>query len=113
MTIIETTWTPVCTVSQLTPDRGAAAMVDGRQVAVFLLSTGDVRAVDNRDPFSGANVLSRGLVGDSAGRTYVASPVYKQRFCLDTGACLDDDATRVSVHDVRVVAGRVEVRPSI
>ena len=113
MTLLETTtWTPVCEATRLTPERGAAAMVDGRQIAVFLLSTGEVRAVDNHDPISRANVLSRGIVGDMLGRRYVASPVYKQRYCLDTGVCIDDEDVRIGVHDARIVDGRVEVRPS-
>lgn len=50
----------ICAVGRLTPDRGVAALVDGRQVAVFLLSLGELHAVDNVDPCSGAGVISRG-----------------------------------------------------
>ena len=31
-------WIPVCRIDALTPDRGVAALVDGEQVAIFLLS---------------------------------------------------------------------------
>ena len=82
-------WHAICTIDRLTADRGVAALVDGDEVAVFLLSTGELFAVDNADPFSGAAVLARGLVGETAGVPFVASPVYKQRFDLRTGACLD------------------------
>lgn len=102
-------WADVAAVDQLTPGRGVAALVGGRQVAVFLVDGGEVLAVDNYDPFSGAHVLSRGIVGDRAGAVKVASPVYKQSFDLRTGQCLDDEAVRIATYPVRIRAGRVEV----
>jgi nitrite reductase (NADH) small subunit len=105
------TWTPVCTLVSLVPDRGAAALVGGHQVALFRLrETDEVLAVDHRDPFSGANVIARGLVGSRGDAVTVASPVYKQVFDLRTGACLDDDSASLGVWETRVVAGVVEVR---
>jgi nitrite reductase (NADH) small subunit len=102
-------WRHVCDVERLIPDRGAAARVDGCQVAVFRVSSGEVFAIDDVDPFSGAAVLSRGIVGDVDGELTVASPVYKQRFSLRTGLCLDDETVSVQVWDVRVNQGRLEV----
>lgn len=111
MTTIETTrWTDVCSFDALTPDRGIAVLVDGHQVAVFLLSDGSLHALDNRDPVSGANVLSRGLVGDRDGVALVASPIYKQGFELTTGRCLDDPWLPVRAHHVSVEGARVLVR---
>jgi nitrite reductase (NADH) small subunit len=104
-------WTPVCTLASLVPDRGAAALVNGHQVALFRLrETDEVLAVDHRDPFSGANVIARGLVWSRGYAVTVASPVYKQVFDLRTGACLDDDSASLGVWETRVVAGVVEVR---
>ena len=102
-------WVAVCPVARLTPDRGAAALVGGERVAVFVLKDGSVHAIDDRDPFTGAHVLSRGLVGDAAGTPTVASPVYKQRFDLRTGVCLDDPAVAVRTWPVRIDAGWIEV----
>ena len=103
------TWTPVCPAARLPLERGVAALVDGHQVALFRL--GDrVHVVDNRDPRTGAMVLARGLVGSCGDRLTVASPLHKQRYDLETGACLDDDELAVDVHEVRVVDGLVEVR---
>lgn len=102
-------WETVCDVGDLIPDRGVAAMVDGAQVAVFLLTGGEVLAIDNLDPFSGASVLSRGIVGDVAGEPTVASPVYKQRFNLRSGRCIDDDSVWVSTWAVRLNGERIEV----
>jgi len=110
MTLVQTsTSVPVCVARRLTPDRGVAALVDGTPVAVFRLSTGELHAVDNIDPISGASVLSRGIVGDVDGRPTVASPLYKQRFDLLTGQCLDADAS-IRVHDVMEIDGMVHVR---
>jgi nitrite reductase (NADH) small subunit len=76
--------------------------VGGRQVAVFRLDDDSVYALDNHDPFSQANVLSRGIVGDLKGELVVASPVYKQHFSLASGQCLEDLEVRVAVFRVRL-----------
>jgi nitrite reductase (NADH) small subunit len=95
-------WFTVCDLTLLTPGRGVAALLpDGRQVALFLDSAGRTYAIDNRDPFSGAAVLSRGLIGTHQGRTFVASPLLKQRFDLESGRCLDDETVTVATYDVR------------
>jgi len=87
------TWVAVCRVADLVPERGAAALVGGEQVALFRLVDGRVLAVQQRDPFGGAHVLSRGIVGsrtvDGTVVPTVASPMYKQVFDLVSGRCLD------------------------
>jgi nitrite reductase (NADH) small subunit len=103
-------WSAVAPVDALIPDRGIAALVRGRQVAVFLVGDGSLHAIDNRDPVSEANVLSRGIVGDRGGVPVVASPLYKQVFDLRSGRCLDDDRHAVAVHEARVLDGRIHVR---
>lgn len=97
-------WTEVCDLGLLTPGRGVAALLpDGDQAAVFSDRHGRLYAVHNRDPFSGAYVLSRGLLGSTAdGRTFVASPLLKQRFDLSSGECLDDESVSVTAYEVRV-----------
>ncbi|MDN3309499.1 nitrite reductase small subunit NirD [Microbacterium oryzae] len=84
-----TGWLPVCAVGDLEVERGRAALVEGEQVALFLLHSGRVHAVSNRDPYSGAHVIARGIVGTRQDAPTVASPMYKQVFDLRTGACLD------------------------
>jgi NAD(P)H-dependent nitrite reductase small subunit len=85
------------------------ALVGGRQVAVFRLEDDSVYALSNHDPFSRANVLSRGIVGDIKGELVVASPVYKQHFSLATGQCLEDPGVRVEAYPARVEGGAVWV----
>lgn len=102
-------WRAICPASRLPVERGVAALVDGEQVAIFRTAAGDLHALSNHDPFSGAMVISRGIVGSRGDRHTVASPVFKQVFDLQTGRCLDDPAVGLAVHPVRVVDGLVEV----
>jgi nitrite reductase (NADH) small subunit len=106
-------WTSVCPVDALPVDRGAAALIDDDQVAIFRLAGGELFAVGHRDPFSGANVMARGLVGTRGEVATVASPVYKQVFDLRTGRCLDDDSVELGSWPVRVVDGIVEVGSAV
>lgn len=103
-------WHAVCEIEQLTPNRGVAALFGEQQVAIFKVGgIEEVLAIDNVCPFSGAAVMSRGIVGSVGETVTVASPVYKQRFDLRTGACLDDPNVRLAIYAARVVDGRVEV----
>jgi nitrite reductase (NADH) small subunit len=104
-----TRWVTVCEAGVLTPDRGRAARVGDEVVAVFALADGSVFAVDDRDPFTDAHVMSRGIVGDADGTPTVASPVYKQRFELGTGRCLEDDTVALRTWPVRLQEGWVQV----
>ncbi|MFE1859791.1 nitrite reductase small subunit NirD [Streptomyces anandii] len=95
-------WFTVCDLSTLTPGRGVAALLpDGRQAALFRDRNGNLYGIDNRDPFTGAAVLSRGLTGTHHGRPFVASPLLKQRFDLTTGHCLDDPSVRIDSYEVK------------
>lgn len=118
-------WTAVCHLADLLPERGAAALVQGEQVALVRLHGPDgaatddavVLAVQQLDPFSGAHVMSRGIVGTRGDVPTLASPMYKQVFDLRTGACLDRVGREpLAGHDadlrtwpVRVEAGLVLV----
>ncbi|MDQ6838510.1 MAG: nitrite reductase small subunit NirD, partial [Actinomycetota bacterium] len=108
-------WVRVCSLGELEAGRGVAALVGDRQVAIFLLSRptnahpAQLRAVDNLDPVSGVNVLSRGIVGSDGDVDYVASPLHKHRFDLTSGACLDGTSPGVRVWPIRLWGSTVEV----
>lgn len=104
-----TEWQTVCRLEDLIEERGAACMVDGRQVAIFRVEGGTVVAVSNRDPFAGANVISRGIVGTRQDRWFVASPMYKNRFDLATGRSHDDADVALETFRTRVEHGTVYV----
>jgi nitrite reductase (NADH) small subunit len=103
-------WVEVCSLDDITPDTGVAALIAGQQVAIVRVGDGDeVYAVGNYDPFSHAFVIARGIVGDRGGVPKIASPIFKQSFDLRTGQCLDDPDTRIPSYPVRVRDGRVAV----
>ena len=84
-----TTWTNVCPLTDLVPDTGVCALVEGKQVAVFRFGTGSI--------------------GE---RPVVASPLYKQHFDLNTGECLEDADVSVEHFPVRIDNGVVQVSAS-
>lgn len=99
----------VCRVDQVPRDGGVAALVAGRAIAVFRTWNGNIHATSNYDPCSRASVLARGIVGTRGEVVFVASPMHKQAFDLQTGQCLDDAALRVPIFDVQVVDGTIWV----
>ncbi len=102
-------WQRVCALDDIIEYSGVGALLDGVQVAVFRVA-GAAYAIGNRDPASGANVLSRGIVGDLGGELVVASPIYKQHYSLVTGRCLEDAQLWVPVHLTRIADGAVWVK---
>jgi nitrite reductase (NADH) small subunit len=98
----------ICELEKILPDTGVCALVGAEQIAIFRVGD-NVYAIGNRDPFSGANVLSRGIVGDLKGELVVASPVFKQHFSLVSGRCLEDENVAVPVYAARVEKGFVLV----
>jgi nitrite reductase (NADH) small subunit len=108
-------WTPVCPLTELEVERGAAALVNGQAVAIFRTHDDQVHALANQDPFSRASVLARGIVGtrtiDGEDVPFVASPMHKHAFDLRTGQCLDEPQVAVACYEVQVTDGVVHVGP--
>ncbi|WP_151739027.1 MULTISPECIES: nitrite reductase small subunit NirD [unclassified Acinetobacter] len=101
-------WIDVCALDDLTPNTGAGALVSGQAVAIFRVGHEKrVYVLSNKDPFSLANVMSRGIIGDLQGERVVASPIYKQHFSLATGRCLEDKDQKLAVYPSKIVDGRV------
>lgn len=101
-------WKTVCNINDINPNAGVAALIGELQVAIFRVQD-QVYAIGNKDPFSQANVLSRGIVGNLSEALVVASPIYKQHFNLETGACLEDDTVSVPLFQVRTEGDQVQV----
>jgi NAD(P)H-dependent nitrite reductase small subunit len=110
-------WTRICPVSSLELDRGVRALVAGEAVAVFATSFSGVHAIGDLDPFSGASVLSRGLVGatvvDDHPVPFVASPLRKQRFDLRDGRSLEDPDVGAGSWPARLRDGWLEIGPRV
>ena len=94
-------WAPYASSTDLWPGIGVCVLVNGRQIAIFRIGDA-LYALDNFDPASGANVLSRGIVGDL--RVSASSPrrsTSTTTACV-TGRCLEDSAKSVNVYPARV-----------
>lgn len=102
-------WVEVCTVSDLIQNSGVTALLGGIQVAIFYLPKEEqtLFALDNHDPFSKSNTLSRGIVGDLQGQLVVAAPIYKQHFNLMTGQCLEDESVSLRTYSVKLDGEKV------
>lgn len=103
-------WKTICKVTDLIPNVGVAAMFEGQQIAIFYMPNTEkkVYALSNWDPFSKANVMSRGLLGDIDEKLVVSSPIYKQHFELDTGKCIEEEV-EVPCWQAQLVNGEVQL----
>ncbi|MRS21076.1 nitrite reductase small subunit NirD [Enterobacteriaceae bacterium RIT692] len=103
-------WHSVCELSQILPATGVCALINGQQIAIFRPHDDEqLYALSNIDPFAQASVLSRGLIAEHQQALWVASPLKKQRFRLNDGFCLEDEARSVASYPVRVSDGKVEI----
>ena len=102
-------WHNIGTTDCLVANSGVCALVKNQQVAIFYLPQNEcpLFAVGNYDPIGKANVLSRGIIGSFSNKFVVASPLYKQHFCLETGQCLEDESIQVPVFDIKSEDGNV------
>ncbi|AVZ85882.1 nitrite reductase small subunit NirD [Acinetobacter sp. WCHA45] len=106
----ENQWVDVCNLDDITPNTGAGAVIAGQSVALFRVGNEKrIYALSNKDPFSQANVMARGIIGDLQGERVVASPIYKQHFSLATGRCLEDKDQKLLVFPTKIENGRVWV----
>lgn len=105
----QTNWIDICATNDILVGTGACALVKGNQIAVFRVSEERFYALDNHDPASGANVLSRGILGDLQDERVVASPIYKQHYSLVSGRCIEDSSLSVKAWPVQIENGRVLV----
>ena len=102
-------WSHVCELADIIPNSGVAALIDGRQIAIFRVGD-QCYALDNYDPESDAYVLSRGLVGDLKDELVVASPIYKHHYNLKTGQCIEVAESSVAAYAVKLEKEQVWVQ---
>lgn len=107
----ETSWNAACLLDDLEEFWGEAALIENEQIALFRLPGNAVHAVGNIDPRTGAAVMARGIVGSRGSRPTIASPLHKEVYDLETGACLSG-GKGLSAYRVRCVDGVVEVAHS-
>lgn len=106
----EINWQTICHKDDLVNHSGVCALLaNEEQIAIFKLNDEEVYSIGNWDPIGEANVLYRGIIGDQQGEVFVASPLYKQRFSLINGRCLDDESAQVLSYQTRIHENQVQV----
>lgn len=103
------TWHRVCPMDELEPAWGEAALIQGRQVALFRTGPSEVFAVAQQDPATLANVMARGIIGSRGSRPTIASPLHKEVYDLETGECFSNAELSLEVFATRLEDGFVEV----
>ncbi|HJV16660.1 MAG TPA: nitrite reductase small subunit NirD [Bacillales bacterium] len=84
--------------SELAERVGYSITIDQNNIAIFKLSNGMVRAIENRSPHPKGGVLSEGLVSGD----YVFCPVYDWRISLIDGKVQAPDEGQVRTFSVEV-----------
>ncbi len=103
-------WRTICKKQDLVKNSGVCALLENdQQIAIFHTADDQAFSITNWDPAGKANVLYRGIVGDDNGELYVASPLYKERYSLRTGKCLDNDSLTVNSYQTRIIDDEVQI----
>jgi nitrite reductase (NADH) small subunit len=90
----------VGSIDDLTPGEGRTYVVAGKQIAVFLLADGSVRATDAVCPHRGGP-LADGQVDASV----VICPLHQYAFSLEDGSCGSDGVGSIHTYPAGVAAG--------
>ncbi|HFT8654516.1 TPA: nitrite reductase large subunit NirB [Enterobacter cloacae] len=101
-------WQEICGLDEIPEQAGIGARLGRKPIALFRFGT-SVYALDDQEPGSDANVLSRGILGDAAGEPVVISPLYKQRIRLRDGCQVDNGEPAVRAWPVKIENGKVWV----
>ncbi len=87
----------VANVSDISERRSRTVMIEGTEVALFKLSTGEVKAIENRCPHKGGK-LSEGIVCDHL----VFCPLHDWKINIRDGKVQDPDEGYVITYHVEV-----------
>jgi nitrite reductase (NADH) small subunit len=90
-------WISLCTLDELTPDKGKYVEIDGFQLAVFLHDN-KVHALDNTCPHAGGPIWE-GEVEDDC----VTCPWHAWTFRLETGQLRDAPGVAVTRYKTRLL----------
>ncbi|QNT77761.1 nitrite reductase large subunit NirB [Entomobacter blattae] len=112
-------WDYLCEVKDLVAYSGVVGLYKGQQVALFYLPHGVphktdtpvVYAIANHDPFTHADVIGHGILGDIKDKPVIASPLHKEHFYLENGACVEHPETVIQTWNARINGNKVEIQP--
>jgi nitrite reductase (NADH) small subunit len=97
-------WVEVDFYDDIPVNTGKTVRYGGEEVALFRLSSGRVRAIENRCPHK-QGVLAEGIVCDE----YVFCPMHDRRIDLSNGLIQAPDTGCVKTFDVSVENGMVYI----
>ncbi len=97
-------WRSICDATDLLPGAGRYVVHQGRALAVFRLSDGSVRVIDDACPHAGGS-LSAGRVDEAS--LCAVCPWHGWPFSLNDGRCPDNPAYAVTRYEVKIEAGKV------
>jgi len=108
--VVSRNWVPVVDAKAVPRDGGVAVKYGNVQLAVFnFASRGEWYATQNMCPHKRDMVLSRGLIGDQAGKPKLACPHHKKTFSLESGECTSGENFSIATFPVQISAGTVYV----
>ncbi|CAM4041009.1 nitrite reductase (NAD(P)H) small subunit [Mesobacillus thioparans] len=86
------------------PERaGQAVTVNGEKIVLFRISTGDVKAVENRSPHRKGGTLADALVSGK----FIYCPVYDLKISLEDGKVQAPDTGEVKTYEVEIIENEV------
>ncbi|KAB7672594.1 nitrite reductase small subunit NirD [Bacillus sp. B1-b2] len=90
-------WVKIIKVSDLPKQIGKEVQVKGKSIALFHLSNGDIRAIENKSPYKNGP-LAEGIVSGE----YVFCPLYDWKISLVTGEVQKPDNGSVEVYQTEI-----------
>lgn len=91
--------------SELPEKVGQVFKIDEEEIAVFRLSNGEVRAVENRSPHPKGGTLVDGLVSGE----YIFCPIYDWKISLADGNVQAPDEGQIKAYDIEVCDDKVYI----
>lgn len=95
----------IANLSEIPEKIGQVFKVNEEEIAVFHLSNGEVRAVENRSPHPKGGTLVDGLVSGE----YIFCPVYDWKISLVDGKVQAPDQGQVKVYPIEVSDDKVYI----
>ncbi|MDQ6951831.1 MAG: nitrite reductase small subunit NirD [Mariprofundales bacterium] len=98
-------WYTVCSVDEV-PLRGGRLIRAGiTQIALFRLSNGKIRAIDNRCPHK-QGPLAEGIISNDT----IICPLHARKIDLESGNVLPPDTGCVTTYPTKIEDGQVQVQ---
>ncbi|HEY0826773.1 MAG TPA: nitrite reductase small subunit NirD [Bacilli bacterium] len=97
-------WVEVASYDELPVNTGKTVRYQGQEVALFKLSNGNLKAIENRCPHKNG-VLAEGIVCDD----HVFCPMHDRKIQLSTGLVQAPDTGCVKTYNVTVKEGKVYI----